>query len=286
MARFVLDVAALSDTGRCRTYNEDAFRVTDLRRCTSLRPPSACARLEGQGFVLGMYDGCGHGPMGFPGDIAAEAVHMLMCALPVANGVEELVPRLSDAVAVANRALFEANVGGGAGMGASATIAARAGDVLALAQVGDTRAYLFRDGRLIQLTRDHTLIEHVRALMAPGSEEAARLPELERRWRESSAEELDQIPKNVIMRALGCVESISADVTQVRVHPGDTLLLCTDGLHGQVRDAEVAAILSAHRDPEVTCRALVEATDRAGGYDNVTVLVAKVAAEEGPLGTR
>src|SRR5262249_45991024 len=121
--------------------------------------------------------------------------------------------------------------------------------------VGDSRAYLWRRGRLQQITRDHS---HVQAMLDEGlltAEQAASHPDA-----------------SLLPRAIGHQPSVQADVTDwIALQPGDELLLCSDGLSGYVQDAEIAALLAASREPQTATNALVEAALRTGGHDNVTV---------------
>ena len=126
-----------------------------------------------------------------------------------------------------------------------------------LAHVGDSRAYLLRAGSLTPLTRDHSLVEDYvrRGLISP--------------------DQVFQHPLgHVLTRALGIADAAESDISVHTVQPDDLLLLCTDGLTKMLNDDRVAAIVSAAgRSPESACRALVEEANRLGGEDNITVVV-------------
>ena len=138
-------------------------------------------------------------------------------------------------------------------MGTTATACALAGDALYLAQVGDSRAYLLRDGCLTQLTRDQTL---ARLMLERG---------------QITPEELPNFPYgHVILQALGTAERVEVDLTRVRVARGDVLLVCSDGLHGLVPDDTLRAALAAEPSATAACEALVGLALEAGGHDNIT----------------
>lgn len=145
-------------------------------------------------------------------------------------------------------------------MGTTATVAAVHGDWLICAQVGDSRAYLLRDGHLVQLTRDQTLVE---LLESTGIDTVG-----------------EDVPANVILQAVGSSVRLDVVVTRTPFRAGDVVLLCSDGLHGVVDDALIASILSTHYDPDAACDALVAAANEAGGPDNITVVVLRHDARE------
>lgn len=132
-------------------------------------------------------------------------------------------------------------------------------DRLAVAHVGDSRAYLLRGGRLDQLTHDHTLVNELVDSGAMTREEA-----------ESSR------LRNILSRALGGEERVVVDGRLVAAKAGDTLLLASDGLHGVVRDRDIAAVLLGERDLTRAATKLVERANDAGGPDNVTVVLIRI----------
>lgn len=280
-----ISVAARTEPGPCRNHNEDAFQVIDLARGTSSSPPAARGRLVGPAFVLGVYDGCGHGRAGTAGDLAAAEIHAEACRWPLPLTLEDSARRLADAVIAANRALFAVATEHpyGAGMGTTLTVTALGGDGLALAHVGDTRAYLLRDGDLVQLTRDHTLIEEIRSLRELSPDKVDSLSQSWRALRDISPEQLADLPRNVITRALGTTDALVVDLARVALYRGDRLALCTDGLSSLVDPSAITAALRAHAEPDEACNALVDAAVRAGGYDNITVLVVDVDGERLPV---
>jgi len=146
-----------------------------------------------------------------------------------------------------------------AGMGTTFTGILVLEDRLAVAHVGDSRAYLLRGGRLDQLTHDHTLVNELVDSGAMTREEA-----------ESSR------LRNILSRALGGEERVVVDGRLVAAKAGDTLLLASDGLHGVVRDRDIAAVLLGERDLTRAATKLVERANDAGGPDNVTVVLIRI----------
>lgn len=143
-----------------------------------------------------------------------------------------------------------------AGMGTTLTAVWVEGGVAHLAHVGDSRAYLLRAGDLRQLTDDHTLVER---MVKAG---------------EITREEADVHPhRNVIIRALGIEPDVAVDETTVALLDGDRLLLCSDGLTAMVATQQLKAILETEPDPKRAADRLVRAANRAGGIDNITVVV-------------
>ena len=145
------------------------------------------------------------------------------------------------------------------GMGTTLTAAVIDGSQLLVAQVGDSRAYLLQSGRLRQITRDHSLVGELLATGQITEEEARYHPN-----------------RSVITRALGSDPSVQPDLYEMRLHEGERLLLCSDGLNGMLEDEHIERILNQCADPQDAADALVQATNDAGGYDNVTVIVVDI----------
>ena len=128
-----------------------------------------------------------------------------------------------------------------------------------IAQVGDSRVYLSRDGKTAQLTEDHTLVNFRLKLGLITAEEAANSP-----------------GKNVITRAVGHQDYVEVDTIDLEVKPGDRFVLCSDGLHGYLMDGEIDGLVTGERD-SITSR-LIELANERGGRDNITVVVCDVVA--------
>jgi len=151
-----------------------------------------------------------------------------------------------------------------AGMGTTvvAALVSRESGELHVAHVGDSRCYRLRDGKLEQLTQDHSLQREALSFK-PDISEA----------------ELALFPKNVISRALGRGPTVDIDVRSEAIRGGDVYLLCSDGLSGMVEAAAILGHLEREREPERACQALVDAANAAGGEDNVSVVVLRIDPE-------
>ncbi len=174
---------------------------------------------------------------------------------------------LADQVREANRAVYARSQEDRAvtGMGTTLTAARVVDDTVLLAHVGDSRAYLLRAGAMRQLTDDHTLVNR---MLKAG---------------EITAAEADVHPhRNVLTRALGTEPEVKVDTGEVALMDGDRVLLCSDGLFGMLNEDQIQAICEAEPDPQRAADRLVKAANRAGGIDNITVLV--LDAREGPGG--
>jgi len=165
---------------------------------------------------------------------------------------------LPDQVQEANRVVFERSVVDEkvAGMGTTLTAALVEGDRVRLAHVGDSRAYLLRDGDLRLLTEDHTLVHRMVTEGEISKEEAETHPQ-----------------RSVLTRALGVDNVVDVDDDTVQVRPGDRLLLCTDGLTSMVSEQAIEEALRGVPDPQEAARRLVHLANEGGGTDNTTVVV-------------
>jgi serine/threonine protein phosphatase PrpC len=144
------------------------------------------------------------------------------------------------------------------GMGTTATLALRIGSTLYIGHVGDSRAYIIRDNNIEQITLDHSLVA-----------------ELIRSGNITEAEAIKYPWKNIITRALGIDENIKVDIFTVSFLPRDILVLCTDGLSNFVDKYEIEKVALEVNDSNEVCERLVSMANKRGGYDNITVLVAK-----------
>jgi PPM family protein phosphatase len=165
---------------------------------------------------------------------------------------------LPDQVQEANRVVFERSVVDEkvAGMGTTLTAALVEGDRVRLAHVGDSRAYLLRDGDLRLLTEDHTLVHRMVTEGEISKEEAETHPQ-----------------RSVLTRALGVDNVVDVDDDTVQVRPGDRLLLCTDGLTSMVSEQAIEEALRGVPDPQEAAQRLVHLANEGGGTDNTTVVV-------------
>jgi protein phosphatase len=255
-----------TDVGQIREHNEDNFLVADLtRKSRSLMETDRLQTVGERGTVLGVCDGMGGAAAGeVASQLAVDIIYeKLSQGDPPANH-DDLARRLVHAVEEAGGRIFgEARADRTRrGMGTTSTIAALLDSRLFVAQVGDSRAYVLRGDKFVQVSRDQSLVNQLI--------EAGQLTEEE-------AETFEH--NNIILQALGTAETVQVDLTYVDLRKGDTLLVCSDGLSGMVRADEMREVLLSHRDPFDACKELVDRANRAGGHDNITVIV---AVFEGP----
>jgi protein phosphatase len=229
--------AAATDIGQVREGNEDSFLVDD--------PLFAVA--DGMG---------GHVGGEVASNLALDTIERLF---------DHSAPDLRNLVQAANRAVLERSLLDRTvtGMGTTLTAVLVEADRVRLAHVGDSRAYLLRDGRLQLLTEDHTLVHRMVTSGEITEEEAGTHPH-----------------RSILTRALGVEMTVNVDTGELPVRPGDRLLLCTDGLTGMITEGQTREILAAAPDPEDAAKRLVRAANRAGGVDNITVIVIDLAAGE------
>lgn len=230
-------VGVQTDVGRVRKGNEDSYLLE--------APIYAVA--DGMG---------GH----IAGDVAsATAVSV------ISEGIDAQPPEdgsaLANLVSRANDAIWEKARSDPSlrGMGTTCTLLMIDGDVAHIAHVGDSRAYLLRDGSFRQLTEDHTLVERMVREGRLSAEEAANHPQ-----------------RSIITRALGVDSNVQVDVLEEPLAKGDRILLTSDGLTGMVEPDEIARVLDGEEDPQAAADRLVAMANDAGGEDNVTVLVLHV----------
>jgi protein phosphatase len=259
-------IAGFTHVGLARSYNEDCFRVSEIGGPFTSGPEAAVERLASEGgFVLGVYDGAGGKDAGAHASaMAARMVADSLAADALSGGQAELRARVVDAVTAAGDALSaesRANQNR-RGMGSTATVAAIAAGHLVVAQVGDSRAYVLRGRALVQVTRDDTLLQEALRTGSLAPEDAAAFPH-----------------KNILLQVLGNGAKLNVGVSPIEPRRGDVLLLCTDGLHGLLDDAILRAILLRHREPGVAARVLLDEALRAGGHDNVALVVARLTGE-------
>lgn len=176
---------------------------------------------------------------------------------------------LCTGIRLGNRRIFDRAHRGLTELGMATTCVAfmldRALGEISIANVGDSRCYRLRAGSLVQLTRDHTLASDA-VHMAP--------------W--MTQDEIDKLPSNVITRALGIREDVAVDLHHEPVEEGDVYLLCSDGLHGVVDEAEIASIITSEADLDRAAEALVERANDLGGPDNITVVLLRLEPGEAP----
>jgi serine/threonine protein phosphatase PrpC len=239
-----LRAGAATDVGRVRTVNQDCFLVKD----------GLWAVADGMG---------GHAA----GDVAARvAVETLRDAYSRGAGGDALV----EAIRQANEAVWQRARSDSAlrGMGTTLTALAAAdgdgADSLVVANVGDSRAYLFERGELSQLTADHSLVEEMVRAGELSPHEAAGHPQ-----------------RHIVTRALGIEPDIEVDTWIITPHPGDRFVVCSDGLSNEVAARDMVQVLREEPDAQAAADRLVEMAKAHGGTDNITVIVLDVSDDAG-----
>jgi protein phosphatase len=166
--------------------------------------------------------------------------------------------RLDQAVGAANAAVFAKAAEDAAlrGMGTTLTAIALHDSTAELGHVGDSRAYLMRDGAVTQVTEDHSLVE-----------------QLVREGRLSPEEAQNHPQRAIITRALGVDPDVAVDTYRIDLKPGDRLMICSDGLTNMLSDDTIAQTLRRHADPQQAADTLVDMANQAGGDDNITVIL-------------
>ena len=251
--------ASLSDVGCVRTNNEDAVIVDAQRRIAVLA--------DG----MGGYNA---------GEVASDmAVRQTLEGLvqwfgdipPEKLTAREIGRAMIECVDNTNRNIFESSYSHQeyAGMGTTIVVAVVHQTTLLLGHVGDSRAYRLREGKLEQMTCDHSLLQeqvHMGLLTAKEAEHA--------------------LHKNLVTRALGVEDTVLLDLQEIEIEPGDVYMMCSDGLNDMLPDEEIAAVMSSSEDPDIIAKALVQGAKDHGGGDNVSVIVFRVqdAGGGGALG--
>ena len=244
-----IELANLTDPGCVRERNEDYY-------CYFEPDDDAAFRVRGRLIVVA--DGMGgHEGGEIASGIAIETVRSVW-----AGGSGDPAEDLLDALSKAHAAIQEyaREHPELAGMGTTCTAVAVIGEALSYGHVGDTRLYLIRKGEIRRVTHDHSLVQRLVDSGAITEEQAAEHPD-----------------RNVLVSALGMKGSVTVDVPEapIPLEPGDILLVCTDGLHGLVSDAELLDT-AAGNNPRDACQRLVQLARDRGGPDNITVQIARL----------
>ena len=261
-----IEVFGKTDVGLVREHNEDNFLVADVTgavRAADARAPFTFP-VGDKGALLLVCDGMGGAAAG---EVASQmAVDSIYDALATADpqardAFARLVRR---AVQQAHERIFNQSRDNQSerGMGTTCTVAALVDDTLVVAQIGDSRCYILRDGKLAQVTKDQSLAWQLIEAGAMTADEAKAFEHA-----------------NIILQALGVQERVEVVLSQVQLRKGDVALLCSDGLHGPVTDEEILAVLIGEQDLQKAGESLIgKALDR-DGPDNITVVLARFDGE-------
>ncbi len=274
----LVEVHAKTDVGRVRRGNEDNFLLLDLtagRAWSGVDGPESPDdmhefTLGGSGLVLVVSDGMGGA---LAGDVASrmaiEAVRDVMLEKNSdENGSDadsSLVDCLKHATLEANKNIHYKSLEDSrcSGMGATLTGAAIKDDKLDLVQVGDSRAYVMRGHQIRLATKDQSLVQQ---LVDVGQI--------------SEAEAETHMFRNVILQALGAQNELTPATARIQLRDGDTLLLCSDGLSGKLRNEDIRQIVADAGNLSAACDALVAEANNRGGEDNITVVLARFTGDD------
>jgi protein phosphatase len=267
--RIRVSVFGKTDVGRTREHNEDTFLVADLTaKKASLQPEVRDHDIGLRGSLFIVADGMGGAAAGeIASAMAAQSIYQHMASHWCDDkdaSPKRFAYRLKEAVDGANAKIhqYAKQHPELKGMGTTTTAVGVLGDTLYLSQVGDSRAYLVRNGEAIQLTKDQSLMQRL--------VDAGELTEEE-------AERSER--KNIILQALGPDANIRVDLTHQPIRRGDALVMCSDGLSNQVKKDEIATMVTEDPDLVGICNKFVEMANARGGPDNITVLVARFGGE-------
>jgi len=272
-----VDLSAQSHRGRVRLNNEDHFWVgrgtRDLQTLmTSLPVTEVPGRCEEAVYAMIVADGMGGHAAG---EIASQTAitTMIQLVLMTADWImrpdhgqpERAMERIAERYRKVHEAVLQRSEQDPylSGMGTTMTLACSLGRKLLTAHVGDSRAYLFRKGVLLQLTRDHTVAQRLAdaGLIDP---------------RDVSVHS----GRHILTEAIGAGPRAEADIQQIELMDGDDVLLCTDGLTGMIGDDAIADILQRRKRSAEVCQLLIDAALERGGTDNVTVALARYRIPE------
>jgi len=248
-------VGRRTDVGRSRTLNEDSLLTIDI-----VRNQQSISRPLGVFLVADGMGGHAAGEVASGTIVNAIAQRALTDLAPANSGRVDRLPWLQEVVAATNRKIYDMRQAAGTDMGSTLVMTVMDGDQAYVAHVGDSRAYLINAGGIKRLTVDHSLVQR---LVTTG-----QITEQEARTHEQ---------RNVIYRTMGDRAEVEVDTSVHTLAVGDRLLLCCDGMSGQVEDDKIAQIVMGAANPQAASEALVDAANAAGGPDNITAVVIELA---------
>jgi PPM family protein phosphatase len=250
-----IEFAQLSHPGSVRDHNEDYLGHV---------PPGSAEEARSHGWLFALADGVGGQDRG---EVASRlAVEMLLAGFRKANGSEPLTSLLSRLIQAANAHVFEAGLNSAAGRAAMATTIVACAlrfDRVTVAHAGDSRCYLIRQGYAVPLTRDHTVSNEQLRLGLVTSREAA------------SAQ-----TSQFLSRALGNEMFLTVETSEHQIFPGDSLILCSDGLHHSVEPDDIASLAAAESPLEEVASHLIELANERDGSDNISVQLIRIRSVE------
>jgi protein phosphatase len=256
----IIECGKASHKGKVRQLNEDSLLTLEY-----------CLGKDSENILVGLYaiaDGVGgHDDGEIASNLALQVLLKNLISSLLSSGTLEkpslpdnefLTKSLTEAVLAANHEVFTQGKRTVHGMGATLTVMLIVGSTICIANVGDSRLYLLRDNVLRQLTTDHSLVA---ALVATG---------------EIKKDDVYTHPqRNIITRCLGMEQKLEIDLNTEELKPGDSFLLCSDGLWEMVRDNDIQTTIQQHDNPQSACEGLIEAANLNGGVDNISVILVK-----------
>ena len=264
-----VEVFGRTDVGKTRDHNEDSFLVADLtRRIASLQPEVREHEVGARGTLFVVADGMGGAAAGeIASDLAVDSIYAHMIGEwgndPEVSA-QRFAFRLKESVEFANARIHEyaKTHPEHRGMGTTTTAAGVFENALYLTQIGDSRGYLIRAGKVTQITKDQSLMQRLVDAGELTEEEAAVS---ERR--------------NIILQALGPDAHVKVDLTQQELRKGDMLIMCSDGLSGLVQKDDMLQLAMGTSDLVTLCKELIDLANTRGGPDNITCIVARFGGE-------
>jgi protein phosphatase len=246
-----IDPVALTHVGRKREHNEDYLGDLIIKG----DPRFDDKKLAEKGYLFAVADGMG----GYAaGEVASEmAITSLFERFYNAPSNNSIAQDLLQAIVDTNLEVYQAgNAPGNSQMGTTLTVALVKGNRLLVANVGDSRTYLIRNGIPLRVTRDHSLIQEQIDMGALTPEQASK-----------------SIIRNIITRAIGHRDEVEPDLFEQELQKGDIILLCSDGLHGLVQEMELGAIVASASNLKQAAQQLIDLANERGGQDNISVLL-------------
>ncbi len=251
-----IETGTATNTGMVRTHNEDSLICMDLSIAGGMERsyPDLYAVADGLG---------GHQSGEIASDLALRVLaktilnSIIMPSLentPTVLTAEAISPYLADAVKAANSEVY--NQGRDSGMGTTLVAAVLIGHSACIANVGDSRVYLMEDNKLRQVSRDHSLV-------ADMAEEGKIQPD----------DIYTHPSRNIVTRCIGTGPAVKVDLFTEELNPGNSLVLCSDGLWEMIRDDQIRDILLGAASPQDACDLLVQQANKNGGVDNITVII-------------
>jgi serine/threonine protein phosphatase PrpC len=255
-----LRVAGWSDIGRKRPRNEDAFVIVDLSTGQGVGGGAPRFEVRQRGVLLAVSDGMGGA---YAGDVASALVlDTLAREMARARSSGPARDAIVGAVHTAHERVRSQGERVGKAMGATLTAVWVREHTAYVAEIGDSRAYLIRSGRITRLTHDQSLAQQLLDVGAVTADQAEK-----------------SMFRNVILQAMGHQRDINVVLGRLQLRARDCFVLCSDGLTRHVNDEEIRSIVLASRDLGLACSRLVDAANARGGEDNITVLLGGVGGD-------